>query len=103
MLNIERNSKVISRSNGCTSDTVRSCMLLSALVMTRSKILPLICVGQLTSWVRLYSYTRSHKELEREVPDRVDQQMSGRLKSTTMIRVFIDDAIALVEPYTNTV
>ena len=58
---------------------------MSLLVKTRSKVFPLIWVGSRICCVRLRSNTKSQKlEESDEPPDRVDQQISGRLKSPTI-------------------
>ena len=45
---------------------VRLAMLFSELVSTKSRMLPLTCVGWLTNWIRELSKTKSQKVLEEE-------------------------------------
>ena len=61
--------------------TISWLILLSLLVRIRSKLLPPICVGSLTSWERLLLKQRSQNRIENRLePFRVDQSMSGKLK-----------------------
>ena len=50
-------------------------------------MLPFTCVGQVMSCERLDSNTKSQRRFERrEVPEREDQHISGRLKSPMTMR-----------------
>ena len=52
-------------------------------------MLPCNCVGKSTSWERLCHKTRSHNASDGgDWPDKEDQQMSRRLKSSTLIGLF---------------
>ena len=63
-------------------------MILSELVKTRSSMLPLICVGSLTSCERLLLKRKSQNKLEIDVEvDSESQLISGKLKSPTTIRL----------------
>ena len=64
-------------------ETFKLLMISSELDRTRSKRLPLICVGSCTSCTRLLSNTKSQKV--GEAADNDSQLMSGRLKSPTII------------------